>query len=72
MRLAASTYPESQDPEEFRDKNTGEDEHGLIETKVKMTDEEKETRQWVLSNNINEEQYEMKEDLTCPQQKKFS
>ncbi|KAL6211391.1 hypothetical protein ACLB2K_016618 [Fragaria x ananassa] len=56
MRLAASTYPESQDPEEFRDKNTGEDEHGLIETKVKMTDEEKEIRQWVLSNNVNEEQ----------------
>ncbi|KAL6196416.1 hypothetical protein ACLB2K_032031 [Fragaria x ananassa] len=72
MRLAASTYPESQDPEEFRDKNTGEDEHGLIETKVKMTDEENETRQWVLSNNINEEQYELKEDLTCPQQKKIS
>ncbi|KAL6219948.1 hypothetical protein ACLB2K_007706 [Fragaria x ananassa] len=72
MRLAASTYPESQDPEEFRDKNTGEDEHGLIETKVKMTDEEKETRQWVLSNNVNEEQYELKEDLTCPQQKFFS
>ena len=64
---------ESQDPDVTREKCKGEDDKGnLIIVEEAMTEEEKQTRNWILQNNVVETEYELYEDFDCPQQKPSS
>ncbi|XP_040373866.1 uncharacterized protein LOC121052597 [Rosa chinensis] len=60
---------ESQDTNVTREKCKGEDDkENLIIVEEAMTDEEKQTRNWILQNNVAETDYELYEDFDCPQQ----
>ncbi|XP_024196311.1 uncharacterized protein LOC112199539 [Rosa chinensis] len=60
---------ESQDPDVTREKCKGEDDkENLIIVEEAMIEEEKQTRNWILQNNVVETDYELYEDFDCPQQ----
>ena len=60
---------QNQDPENFRYKTLGEDKDGnLLSTVVKILEEEKKTRNFIINNDIEADTYVVEEDFGCPQQ----
>ncbi|XP_040374679.1 uncharacterized protein LOC121052846 [Rosa chinensis] len=74
VKVTGTIFPgDSQDQENTREKCKGEDSKGELVTEVEeMTPREKEVRRWILDNQIGENDYELVEDLNCPQQKSCS
>ncbi|KAM5571887.1 hypothetical protein ABKV19_012123 [Rosa sericea] len=74
VKMTGTIFPgDSQDHENTREKCKGEDSKGEFITEVEeMTEREKEVRRWILDNQIGENDYELVEDLNCPQQKTCS
>ena len=59
---------DSEEPEEKREQAVRISQGDMVEEKVVMSDEEKETRNYILSNGIDENTYKFVEDTKVPQQ----
>ena len=64
--------PDCEDPEEYRDKAVRMSQGALVEEKVRMSEEEKKTRTFILSHGVTEDSYSYSDYVKIPQQDSMS